>query len=123
AAALDLSSGCKLCDVTCPSQVSSQTYIRRAQSKGARERGRTLRDFLLGHTRLLGTFGSLTAPLANLGNRNCLLRWFMERFVGIHRKRPLPRYQFLTLSAGTGDTQSRSGPAARSPIPTTAGPT
>jgi len=96
-AGLDLCSGCKLCEVTCPSQVSIQTYIRRAQNKGARERGRTLRDFLLGHTRLLGTFGSLTAPLANLGNRNPLLRWFMERFVGIHRKRPLPRYQFLTF--------------------------
>src|SRR6202162_6348156 len=90
-AGLDLCSGCKLCEVTCPSQVSIQEYIRRAQNKGAREKGRTLRDWLLGHTRLLSRFGSLTAPLANFGNRNPLFRLLMERFVGIHRRRHLPK--------------------------------
>jgi glycerol-3-phosphate dehydrogenase subunit C len=96
-AGLDLCSGCKLCEVTCPSQVSIQEYIRRAQNKGAREKGRTLRDWLLGHTRLLSRFGSLTAPLANFGNRNPLFRLLMERVVGIHRRRPLPKYQWLTF--------------------------
>ena len=96
-AGLDLCSGCKLCEVTCPSQVSIQEYIRRAQNKGAREKGRTLRDWLLGHTRLLSRFGSLTAPVANFGNSNPLFRLVMERAVGIHHKRPLPRYQWLTF--------------------------
>src|SRR5438309_10288410 len=96
---LDLCSGCKLCEVTCPSQVSIQEYIRRAQNKGAREKGRSLRDWLLGHTRLLSRFGSLTAPLANFGNRNPLFRVLMERVVGIHRKRPLPKYQWLTFES------------------------
>ena len=96
-AGLDLCSGCKLCEVTCPSQVTIQEYIRRAQNKGAQEKGRTLRDWVLGHTRLLGAFGSMTAPLANFGNRNALLRWLMEKAIGIHRNRPLPRYQFLTF--------------------------
>jgi len=98
-AGLDLCSGCKLCEVTCPSQVSIQEYIRRAQNKGAREKGRTLRDWLLGHTRLLSRFGSLTAPLANFGNRNPLFRMLMERVVGIHRRRPLPKYQWLTFES------------------------
>jgi len=96
-AGLDLCSGCKLCELTCPSQVTIQEYIRRAQSKGADEKGRTLRDWVLGHTRLLSTFGSMTAPLANLGNRNPLVRLLMEKVVGIHRNRPLPRYQWLTF--------------------------
>jgi len=96
-AGLDLCSGCKLCEVTCPSQVSIQEYIRRAQNKGAREKGRTLRDWLLGHTRLLSRFGSLTAPLANFGNSNPLFRLVMERVAGIHHKRPLPKYQWLTF--------------------------
>jgi glycerol-3-phosphate dehydrogenase subunit C len=96
-AGLDLCSGCKLCEVTCPSQVTIQEYIRRAQNKGAREKGRTLRDWVLSHTRLLSSFGSLTAPLANFGNRNPLVRLVMERVLGIHRKRPLPRYQFTTF--------------------------
>ena len=96
-AGLDLCSGCKLCEVTCPSQVTIQEYIRRAQNKGGREQGRTLRDWVLGHTRLLSAFGSWTAPLANLGNRNPLVRLLMERAIGIHRKRPLPRYQWLTF--------------------------
>ena len=39
----------------------------------------------------------MTAPLANLGNRTPPLRWAMERVIGIHRDRPLPRYQFLTF--------------------------
>ena len=96
-AGLDYCSGCKLCEVTCPSQVTIQEYIRRAQNKGAQEKGRTLRDWVLGHTRLLGAFGSMTAPLANLGNRNPLVRLLMEKVVGIHRRRPLPRYQWLTF--------------------------
>jgi len=94
---LDLCSGCKLCEVTCPSQVSIQEYIRRAQNQGAREKGRSLRDWVLGRTRLLGKLGSMTAPLANFGNRNPLFRVLMERFVGIHRRRPLPKYQWLTF--------------------------
>lgn len=96
-AGLDLCSGCKLCEVTCPSQVTIQEYIRRAQNKGAEEKGRTLRDWVLGHTRLLSAFGSLTAPLANFGNRNRLVRRLMEKMLGIHHKRPLPRYQWLTF--------------------------
>lgn len=96
-AGLDLCSGCKLCEVTCPSQVTIQEYIRRAQNKGAEEKGRTLRDWVLGHTRLLSRFGSLTAPLANFGNRNPLVRWVMERVLGIHHKRPLPAYQWQTF--------------------------
>src|SRR2546421_232980 len=96
-AGLDLCSGCKLCEVTCPSQVTIQEYIRRAQNKGAEERGRTLRDWVLGHTRLLSRFGSMTAPLANFGNRNPLVRLVMEKVIGIHHKRPLPRYQWLTF--------------------------
>jgi glycerol-3-phosphate dehydrogenase subunit C len=96
-AGLDLCSGCKLCEVTCPSQVTIQEYIRRAQNKGAEEKGRTLRDWVLGHTRLLSAFGSMTAPLANFGNRNPLVRWGMEKAIGIHRNRPLPRYQFRTF--------------------------
>ena len=96
-AGLDLCSGCKLCEVTCPSQVTIQEYIRRAQNKGAEEGGRTLREWVLGHTRLLSSFGSMTAPLANFGNRNPLVRMLMEKVVGIHRKRPLPRYQWLTF--------------------------
>ena len=96
-AGLDLCSGCKLCEVTCPSQVTIQEYIRRAQNKGAEEKGRTLRDWMLGHTRLLSAFGSWTAPVANFGNRNPIVRWLMEKLVGIHRRRPLPRYQFLTF--------------------------
>jgi glycerol-3-phosphate dehydrogenase subunit C len=96
-AGLDLCSGCKLCEVTCPSQVTIQEYIRRAQNKGAEEKGRTLRDWVLGHTRLLSRFGSMTAPLANFGNRNPLVRWVMERLLGIHHKRPLPAYQLLTF--------------------------
>jgi glycerol-3-phosphate dehydrogenase subunit C len=96
-AGLDLCSGCKLCEVTCPSQVSIQSYIRRAQNKGAREKGRTARDWMLGHTRALGTFGSMAAPLANFVNRNPVFRLLLEKFIGIHRKRPLPRYQWLTF--------------------------
>jgi len=96
-AGLDLCSGCKLCEVTCPSQVTIQEYIRRAQNRGGEDKGRTLRDWILSHTRLLSAFGSFTAPLANLGNRNPLVRLLMERVVGIHRKRPLPRYQWLTF--------------------------
>ncbi len=115
-AGLDLCSGCKLCEVTCPSQVSIQEYIRRAQNKGAQEKGRSLRDWILGHTRLLSRFGSLTAPLANFGNRNPLFRLLMERFVGIHRRRPLPKYQWLTFENWfKKHTRARALPSVSAP--------
>src|SRR5260370_15951260 len=39
----------------------------------------------------------MTAPLANFGNSKPLFRLLMERFVGINRRRPLPKYQWLTF--------------------------
>jgi len=104
-AGLDLCSGCKLCEVTCPSQVSIQEYIRRAQNKGAREKGRTLRDWLLGHTRLLSRFGSLTAPLANF-NPAYLVTIDIQRLDSIRGQAAVLEAVWTVRKTAGGETRS-----------------
>src|SRR5438067_11351097 len=48
----DLCSGCKLCEVTCPSQVTIEDCSRRAQNKGGEEAGGTIRAWVVGVARL-----------------------------------------------------------------------
>ena len=95
---VDLCFGCHLCYPHCPytpphrwavdfPRLMLGARIARAKGEGIR-----LRDRLLGNPELLGRLGSAVPRLANWANRNRLLRWGMEKALGIDRRRRLPRY-------------------------------
>jgi Fe-S oxidoreductase len=65
--------------------------LRSRVTRAARE-GIRLRDRLLGNPELLGRFGSALPRLANWANRSRVVRWLMEKTLGIDRRRRLPRY-------------------------------
>jgi glycerol-3-phosphate dehydrogenase subunit C len=94
----DLCFECKLCDLKCPYtpphefEIDIPRTVLRARAIRARNGGIPLGDRLLGDTDGVGAMGSRTAPLSNWGNRNRLARFFMEKAVGVDRRRKAPSY-------------------------------
>jgi len=95
---------CKLCYNHCPYTpphrwaVDFPRLMLRARAVQAKEKGVTRQDRFLGNTALVGTLGSLTAPLSNWANALPVHRAFMEAVVGIHKDRNLPRFHRETFS-------------------------
>jgi glycerol-3-phosphate dehydrogenase subunit C len=95
---VDLCFGCNLCYPHCPYTpphrwaVDFPRLMMDARAGRAGAEGIRLRDRLLGNPELLGRVGSAMPRLANWANRNGLVRWAMERTLGIDRRRQLPRY-------------------------------
>ncbi len=95
---VDLCFGCQLCYPHCPYTpphrwaVDFPQLMLRARVERAAAEGMTLRDRVLGNPELLGRIGSAVPWLANWANRRRAVRWGMERFLAIDRRRRLPRY-------------------------------
>jgi len=95
---VDLCFGCNLCYPHCPYTpphrwaVDFPRLMLRARVTRAHREGVRLRDRLLGNPELLGRLGSAVPALANWANRNRVLRWGLERALGVDRRRLLPRY-------------------------------
>jgi glycerol-3-phosphate dehydrogenase subunit C len=113
---------CKLCYNHCPYTpphrwaVDFPRLMLRARAAEARAHGVRWEDRVLGHTELVGTLGSLTAPLSNWMSRWRLHRVLLERLVGIHRHRLLPRFHRQRFSRWFRRH------AARRPAPAPPGP-
>jgi Fe-S oxidoreductase len=71
--------------------------MERARLSTARAGGGSSKDRVLGNADLIGAVGSLFAPLSNwlIGSRPG--RWFLEKSLGIHRERSLPRFRRRTF--------------------------
>lgn len=98
---------CKVCYMRCPYtpphhyMLDFPRLMLRARAFRAKEKGISFTDKVLGNTDLMGKVGSFFAPLANLTLRIPFMRGFMEKTIGIHRRRLLPTYASRTfLSIG-----------------------
>jgi glycerol-3-phosphate dehydrogenase subunit C len=94
---IDYCSGCGVCTLVCPHGVKVMEMNAKARYKLYRRKGIPLRNRLLGRSELLGKLSSPVAPLANLFLNNRLVRILVEKFVGVHRDAPLPRFSFETF--------------------------
>jgi Fe-S oxidoreductase len=89
---------CKLCDPHCPYtpphrfEIDFPRLMLRAKASRARQRGLAWVDRVLGNPERLGRLGCRTARLANWANRTRWLRIALEKILGVHRDRLLPRY-------------------------------
>ena len=94
---------CRLCFNHCPYtpphewDVDFPALMRRQQVARAARDGVPLARRLITRTDWIGRVSSLAAPLANLANRNRLVRLAMEKTLGIHRDWVLPTYFSETL--------------------------
>jgi glycerol-3-phosphate dehydrogenase subunit C len=96
---------CKLCFNHCPYTPPHQYEIDFPhlmilwKRRLGQERGVSWRDWLLVRTDVIGTIGSMTAPLMNWLMRNRIIRRLRELMLGIHRDRQVIRF--------TGETFAR----------------
>lgn len=98
---VDLCYQCKLCDPVCPYtpgkehefQLDFPKLMTRAQAIRTRKRGIKNNDKFLANTDFAGKFGSIFGPIINFTNRIGFFRFLMEKIIGIHRHRILPKFQ------------------------------
>ncbi len=102
---VDLCYDCKLCFPKCPYtpphkyMLDFPRLMLRGKAIESKKHGVPFRDKMLSRTDLLGTVSTKAAPLVNWTTGNKPLRFLMEKTVGIHRDRNLPRYASQTFSA------------------------
>ena len=94
---IDLCIGCHLCDMVCSSGVNISELNLIAKAKYLDEKGRPFRDWLLTHNYLFSPLGSLFSPIANRLLKNGAIRWFLDCFLKIDRRRELPSYESPTF--------------------------
>jgi glycerol-3-phosphate dehydrogenase subunit C len=96
---------CKLCEVQCPYtprdghefQLDFPKLVHRYDANRARRRGIPLREKLLGNPDGAAALARSSLGLANVMNRVQLHRWFMEKFLGVHRDKLLPDFAAHTF--------------------------
>lgn len=89
---MDLCVNCKQCVVDCPTLVDIPRLAQTARTVYVSKHGQEFRNQLLGRSDLTSRFGQATWRLANTVNELQPWRTVMERVVGIHRRRRLPRF-------------------------------
>ena len=93
-ATLDLCLSCKACKSECPSSVDVARLKAEYVAQGRRENGHTpLRAHIFGHIHTLNTIAGRTPRLANSAGNLPPSRWFIEKLLGIDRRRSLPKFK------------------------------
>jgi Fe-S oxidoreductase len=110
---LDLCLECKACKSECPLGVDMASLKTEALAAYHDVHGVPLRSRLFGSIRALNRVGSAAYPLSNLLGGLPAIRRTAERWLGIHRARPLPTFERTNLRRWF-DTRPRpaGGPAA-----------
>ncbi len=111
---IDLCYQCKLCDPVCPYtpdkehdfQLDFPKLMTRAQAIRTKDRGVKINDRFLSKTDFNGKIGSIFGPIINFINGIRLARWFLEKTMGIHRKRILPKFERNNLEKWFKDHKS-----------------
>jgi Fe-S oxidoreductase len=99
----DLCYQCKLCFNHCPYtpphrwEIDFPRLMLRSNAVQTKRDRPSLQDRFLGRVDAIGRLGSLLPVVMNWLNRNAVSRWLMEKTVGIHRDRILPRYASETF--------------------------
>jgi glycerol-3-phosphate dehydrogenase subunit C len=94
---LDYCSGCGVCSLVCPHGVQIAEMNAVARSQIVERDGLSLRNWLVGRSELLGQLGSPFAPLSNLPLKIPLIRWLVEKIVGIDRRAYFPPFSRETF--------------------------
>ncbi|MCB9732921.1 MAG: 4Fe-4S dicluster domain-containing protein [Deltaproteobacteria bacterium] len=96
---------CKLCEVQCPYtprdqhefQLDFPKLVARHRAVHAKKKGIRLRDRILGNPDGTAKFARASLGVANVMNRVAVHRWFMEKVLGVHRKKLLPSFARKTF--------------------------
>src|SRR5262245_8561127 len=111
---------CKLCEVQCPYtrrehhefQLPYPAQVHRGTAQRGRPNGLTRRDRFRGDPDRAGTLARASLGALNVANRLKAHRWFLEKVLGIHRKKLLPGFAARTFerwAARTGRIRPEPG--------------
>ena len=104
---MDLCIGCRLCDAVCSSGVNISELNLTAKAKYLEKKGRPFRDWLLAHAALVGPLGDFLSLVANRLVNNLAIRWLVDIFLKIDRRRKLPGYQSPSFTEWFQDHPSK----------------
>ncbi len=89
---LDYCTGCRICDVVCPSGVNISELNTKAKIALKKDQGISIRDKLLSHAYMFGHLGSIAAPAANTFMKSKALRWISEKLLHLEKDLRYPSY-------------------------------
>ncbi len=106
---LDLCLSCKACKSECPSNVDiSRLKAEYTAQRYKREQRIPLAATLIGNVRVLNRLGALAPDLANWFNNTRPARAIINRVMGVHEKRSMPRFSKSLYRSEPRSVSSRS---------------
>ncbi len=84
---------CKMCSVECPSGVDVSKLVMEARAQIAKRKGLCITESALARNRYMLKAGSMFAPLSNFVTSLPIVRWIVEKVLGMDKRRPLPHFE------------------------------
>jgi L-lactate dehydrogenase complex protein LldF len=88
---------CGLCKEICPADIDIPMMIAKVKEEDVEENGQLTPNKILSRSDDFARIASATSPLSNWVIQSRVSRNFMDRFLGIAKKRKLPRFERNTL--------------------------
>ena len=115
----DLCINCRMCAHECPARVNVPRLMLEAKAANQAEHGLDRADWVMARTESFAALGSNFALTVNALLSNRLVRWLLEKFVGVSRHRRLPAFaprNFLKRARRRGWTHKSQVPAPPVPV-------
>jgi len=98
---LDLCINCKACLLECPSGVDISKLMSTARAEYVKRKRLKRAESILSRNRYLSVLGSVFSAVSNFVMRQRLIKWLLEKFTGIDRRRGMPGFRHRSfLRAG-----------------------
>jgi len=88
---------CGLCKEICPADIDIPMMIAKVKEEDVKKNGQLTPNKVLSRSDDFARVASATAPVSNWVIQSRVTRAFMDRFLGISKKRRLPRFERRTL--------------------------
>jgi anaerobic glycerol-3-phosphate dehydrogenase C subunit len=93
----DLCVNCHQCRLECPAGVDIPKLMVEAKAQYVASNGIDMTDWIVTRLDMVSRWASLLAPLSNWALHNRVMRWLLEKTVGIAQGRKLPRISSSTF--------------------------
>src|SRR5207248_3897493 len=91
-AVADLCVNCKMCAVECPAHVDVPRLMLETKAANVAQHGLSRGDWALARTESFARLGSAIAPITNALLGQPVVRWMLEKLLGVSRRRRLPAF-------------------------------